>query len=84
MEGLFKKLWMAVSDDIQQLVDKFSLHLIEQNMNNQEDNFWSFDSTMMAGYRYFNNSFMSSLIQSSTETDQIQLSISMLTLSNGN
>jgi len=50
MEGLFKKMWSKVSDDIQRIVDKFSLHLIEQNKANDDDNFWSYESLIIPEY----------------------------------
>jgi hypothetical protein len=40
MEALFKKVWISASQAVQPLVDRFSLHLIEQNMEDHSNNFW--------------------------------------------
>ena len=54
MEAVYKKVWMSVASSVQPLVDRFTMHLIEQTMEDQSNNFWSFDNmntNYLSGYR---------------------------------
>jgi hypothetical protein len=54
MEALYKKLWISVSPLLQPVIDQFSLHIIEQNVDQHSDNFWSMENnsaSYLTGYR---------------------------------